>query len=317
MMNPKKKKIIHFNQIIYLIVLFLIYSCNMKKEEKKLTFKDYPNLKLGFSTQNFLQSMPLGVENLEEIIKYAANEGYLFIELRDSKADLSLEECKKLAEVAESNDIEVIYEINTNILAPDFISVFTKALENTAAFPDPGIIRTIISTSEFAADENKKGWTAQELNRIVELADSCGKLARDQNLRFIVENANEAFFGKDTLYYGFVDFFDRTKNIGLQFDTANPFQNASRAKSDPDEVEKYLSAVSNRWLTTHLKSGKDGVFQPVLDDNPLDLGKVLSLMSANNIPYVAFELASVPDKQECFDNHAKSIDYLVEKGLME
>jgi sugar phosphate isomerase/epimerase len=260
--------------------------------------------------------MPLGMENLEEIIKYAANEGYVFIELRDSKADLSSEDCKKLAEVAESNNIEVIYEINTNILAPDFISVFTKALENTSAFPDPGIIRTIISTSEFASDENKKGWTAQELNRIVELADSCGKLAREQNLRFIVENANEAFFGKDTLYYGFADFFDRTKNIGLQFDTANPFQNASRAKSDPDDVEKYLSAVSNRWLTTHLKSGKDGVFQPVLNDNPLDLGKVLSLMAASNVPYVAFELASVPDKQECFDNHSKSIDYLVEKGLM-
>jgi len=316
MMNPKKNKIIHFNQIIFLTILFLIYSCDMKKEKKLLSFKDYPNLKLGFSTQNFMKSMPLGVENLEEIIKYAAHEGYSFIELRDPEADLSLKECEKLAEIAESNDIEVIYEINTNLLAPDFLSIFNKALENTAVFQYPGIIRTIISTSEFASDENKKGWTEQELNQIVELADTCGKLAHERNLKFIVENANEAFFGKDTLYYGFADFFDRTEHIGLQFDTANPFQNASRAKSNPDQVEKYLSTITERWLTTHLKSGKDGVFQPVLEDNPLDLGKVLSLMSANNITYVAFELASVSDKKECFDNHSKSIDYLVEKGLM-
>jgi len=289
----------------------------MKKTKKSLAFKDYPNLKLGFSTQNFLKCMPVNVENLEEIIKYAANEGYSFIELRDPEAGLSLEECKKLAEIAELNDIEVIYEINTNLLAPDFLSIFNKALENTAVFQDPGIIRTIISTSEFASDKNKKGWTEQELNQIVELADTCGKLAHEHNLKFIVENANEAFFGKSTLYFGFVDFFDRTnKNIGLQFDTANPFQNASRAKANPDQVEKYLSTIAERWLTTHLKSGKDGVFQSVLEDNPLDLGKVLSLMSVNNITYVAFALASVSDKKECFDNHSKSIDYLVEKGLM-
>ena len=317
MKNPGNNKFNYSKQIILLIILFLIYSCNMKKKEKVLSFKDYPDLKLGFSTQNFLQSMPLSVENIEEIIKYAANEGYSFIELRDSKAELLFEECKRLAEIADSNDIEVIYEINTNLLAPDFMSVFKKGLENTAAFPRPGIIRTIISTTEFTADENKKGWTAQELNRLVELADSCGKLARAQNLRFILENANEAFFGKDSLYFGFTDFFDRTKNIGLQFDTANPFQNASRAKSDPAEVEKYLASIADRWVTTHLKSGKDGTFQPVLADNPLDLGKVLSLMSSNDVIYVAFELAGVPDKQECFDNHSKSIEYLVEKGLME
>lgn len=289
----------------------------MKKTKKSLAFKDYPNLKLGFSTQNFLKCMPVNVASLEEIIKYAANEGYSFIELRDPVAGLSLEECKKLAEIAELNDIEVIYEINTNLLAPDFLSIFEKALENTAVFPGRGIIRTIISTSEFVNDENKKGWTKLELEQIVELANNCGKLANEHNLKFIVENANEAFFGKSTLYFGFVDFFDRTNNnIGLQFDTANPFQNASRAKSNPDQVEKYLATIADRWVTTHLKSGKDGVFQPVLKDNPLELGKVLSLMNVNNIPYVAFELASVSDKKECFDNHSKSIDYLVEKGLM-
>jgi sugar phosphate isomerase/epimerase len=288
----------------------------MKKEEKVLSFRDYPNLKLGFSTQNFLKSVPVDVASLEEIIKYAAKEGYSFIELRDPDAGLSPDECEKISEVAGSHNIEVIYEINANLLAPDFLSIFNKGLENTSAFPDPGIIRAIVSNTEFAADENKKGWTAQELNRIVALADSCSRAARERNLTFIVENATEAFFGKDTLYFGFADFFSRTENTGLQFDTANPFQESSRAKADPSGVEKYLASVAGRWVTTHLKSGKDGIFQPVLADNPLDLGTVLSLMSANNVTYVAFELAGVPDKQECFDNHSKSIDYLAEKGLM-
>jgi len=289
----------------------------MGNTNKSLVFKDYPNLRLGFSTQNFLKCMSVTVEDIEEIIKYAAGEGYSFIELRDPESTLSLEECILLAKVAKLYDIEVLYEINTNLLAPDFLSIFEKALENTAVFHNKGILRTIISTSEFASDENKKGWTKEELDQIVEIADNCGKLASEHNIKFIVENANEAFFGKGTLYYGFADFFDRTNNlVGLQFDTSNPFQNISRAKSDPDQVEKYLATIADRWVTTHLKSGKDGVFQPVLMDNPLEFRKVLSLMNANNIPYVAFELASVSDKKGCFDNHSKSIDYLVEKGLM-
>lgn len=289
----------------------------MKKNDKSLAFLHYPNLRLGFSTQNFLKCLPVDVKNLEVIINYAAQEGYTFIELRDSEASLSLNDCKKLAKIAESKEIEIIYEINTNILAPDFLSIFKKGLENTGVFHDKGIIRTLISNTEFASDIKKKGWNEQELNQIVALADSCGKSAEENNIKFIVENANEAFFGKDKVYYGFADFFDKTKKIGLQFDTANPFQNTSREKSDPKQVEAYLTKIAERWVTTHLKSGKDSIFQPVLDDNPLDLETVLSLMSVNNIPYVAFELASMPDKQTCFDNHSKSIDYLVKKGLMK
>ena len=287
------------------------------KKEKSLAFKDYPNLKIGFSTQNFLKCMPLDVISIKEIINYAAQEGYSFIELRDSEASLLLNECKTLAEFAESKDIEIIYEININPLAPNFLSIFQKSLENITAFPGKGIIRTIVSNTEFTSDINKKGWNEQELNQIIELAENCGELAQEHGCRFIVENANEAFFGMDTVYYGFADFFNRTKKVGLQFDTANPFQNTSREKADPKQVEEYLTTVLDRWVTTHLKSCKDGIFQPALDDNPLDFEKVLSLMSANNITYVALELASVPDKRTCFENHSKSIDYLVKKGLIK
>jgi hypothetical protein len=290
----------------------------MEKTKKALVFKEYSNLKLGFSTQNFLKCMPVNVENLTEIINFASDEGYSFIELRDPEAVLTPDECRRLSGTAKMKDIEVLYEINTNLLAPGYLSVFERGIENTAAFSEKGIIRTLISNTEFAGDVNKKGWTGPELDQITEIANYCGKLAGERNLTFIVENGNEAFFGEIPEYFGFADFFSRTNRIiGLQFDTANPFQNISRSKSDPVKVENYLEAIAERWITTHLKSGKDGVFQPVLTDNPLDLGRVLSLMNTNNIPYVAFELLSVSDKKECFDNHTKSVNYLIEKDILK
>ena len=57
----------------------------------------YPGVKLGFSTQNFLASMPVGAENLKEIIDYASGEGYAFIELRDPGAGLTVKDCQELA----------------------------------------------------------------------------------------------------------------------------------------------------------------------------------------------------------------------------
>ena len=288
----------------------------MKNKEKSFVFRGSDDLKLGFSTQNFLKCLPHDVKNLTEIIHYASNEGYEFIELRDPEASLSLGECEELGKIAESVGIDVLYEINANLLAPGFLTIFSKGLENTKAFPGEGIIRTIVSNTEFADDDSKKGWTEEELKRLIEIAERAGKMAQEHNLKFIVENGNESFFGKGNEYFGFDNLINRTNNIGVQFDTANPFQNASRQKSVPLKVENYLISIADKWVTTHVKSGKGGVFQPVLDENPLDLGNVISIMAANNIKYVAFELLALPDKQECFKNHSESIKYLVNNGLI-
>lgn len=288
----------------------------MKNKEKSFAFKGSPALKLGFSTQNFLKCLPHDVKNLTEIILFASKEGYQFIELRDPEAGLSLKDCKELGKIAESLGVDVLYEINSNLLAPGFLPIFKKGMENTKAFPGEGIIRTLVSNTEFASDATKKGWTETEFKRIIEIAENAGKMAQEKNLKFIIENGNESFFGKGTDYYGFADLINKTRYIGIQFDTANPFQNASREKADPLKVENYLISAADRWVTTHLKSAKDGVSLPVLNKNPLDLGSVISIMAANSVKYAAFELIALPDKEECFKNHAESIQYLIDDGLL-
>ncbi|MBK7480669.1 MAG: hypothetical protein IPI69_13760 [Bacteroidales bacterium] len=67
-----------------------------------LSFTNYPNLKIGFSTQNFQKFMKLNVGNLSELIDYAFSEGYQFIMIRDDYAELSDSECVALAEYAKN-----------------------------------------------------------------------------------------------------------------------------------------------------------------------------------------------------------------------
>lgn len=276
----------------------------------------YPGVKLGFSTQNFLNCLPLGVDNLKELLEFAADEGYAFIELRDPSADLSLEDCKVLAAYAREKDVEVLYEIHKDLFSPEFKEVFDRAVRNTAAFGKPGILRSIMSWSEFTADQDKTGWTAEELNHLASVADECAAVAKEMNVQFVLENIIEPWFSNEG-GHGLADLFEETSGVGLQFDSANPFLPSCRGIADPDDVAEHLGQITDRWFTTHLKCGKDGAFQPMLEENPLPYQKIFGLMSENQVKYAALELLSVDDKQACFDNHRKSIEYLASQGIVE
>ena len=286
---------------------------------KKLVFTDYPEMQIGFTTQNFQRAMPNNLENLTELIVYASKEGYHFIQLRDNLADLTTEECVTLAETARKNNIDVIYEIHINLLDPDFTSVFEKGLKNTLLFPGPGILRTVVSLAEFTTDPERKGWSESELKQIIKISDSCATVAGEKNVKFIVENFNEAFFGDGLTYFGVADFLNNTSYTGFQFDLSNPFTKTSRVRADPESVSQYLSDLGERWVTTHIKTIEvmGGSPLPVLTENPLSVEEIIKLMGRQNVLYAALELAAVDDKQQCFDNHATSIQFMKDVGVLK
>jgi sugar phosphate isomerase/epimerase len=315
----KTKKIRFQDSTFFIIIVLLtgLFSCKTGPEKKVLAFKDYPDIKLGLSTQNFLKAMPLNVASLSEIIEYASKEGYQFTEIRDQFVDLSNDDCKALADVATKNKIELIYVFNKNPLDSTFFKLFEKALSNVLILPGPGILRSLASKSEFDADANKKGWTKDELTRLARISDSCASICKSKNIRFVFENSNEAFFGDSLTYFGLTDLFSNTKGTGLQLDIGNLFRNTARAKPDPEKVLEYLPALGNRWVETHLKTIQGGEAQTVLTENPLPIEKIIELMGKQKVQYVALELTAVESKQQCFDNHTKSIQFLKDKRVLK
>ena len=302
------------------LILLLLFSVSCSDQGvETLMFKDYPGLQIGFTTQNFQRAMPNNNESIKEMIEYAASQGYQFIQLRDNHATLTTDECTMLAEVAKNKKIDIIYEIHINPLDPGFNNVFEKGLSNTLLFPGPGILRTVISLSEFSTDSGRKGWSEQELLQLTKISDSCALVARSKDVKFIVENFNEAFFGDGETFFGIADFFENTVYTGFQFDLSNPFTKSSRYRAEPQRVIDYLSEMGERWVTTHVKTIEvmGGSPMPVLTENPFSVEKVVELMGKQNVIYVSLELAAVADKQECFANHETSIQFLKDKGVLK
>jgi sugar phosphate isomerase/epimerase len=305
------------SMVFLLAVALVMVACNTRPEKKSLVFKDYPNLKIGISTQNFLKALPLNVAGLTEVIDYASNEGYQFVEIRDQFVDLTNDDCKALAAVALEKKVDVIYVFNKNPLDTGYYRSFNKALANVMVFKGPGILRTLSSKSEFDTDPLKKGWTKEEFARLCRVSDSCALICKSKNIRFVFENSNEAFFGDSLTYFGLTDVLSGTTNVGLQLDIGNLFRTTARVQNNPENVIRYLTVIGDRWVETHLKTVIGGEVQPVLTDNPLPVEKVIELMGKTNVQFVTIELPALENKQQCIDNHSISIKFLRDKGILK
>lgn len=297
----------------------ILVSCIMQHEKESLEFTDYPNLQIGFSTQNFQKAITPDVEGLAEVISFASESGFDFIQLRDNLVTLSAQTCKILADVAKTNNIKIIYEIQKSPLDADFREVFERAMKNMDFFPDPGILRTLVSNSEFTDNNSKIGWNKDEFFELVEIVNDCAQISKSKNVQLIVENFNEPFFGDNLSFFGLSDFFANTSHIGFQFDMSNPYSRTSRKKADPEYIIEYMSKMENRWIVTHLKTigNVGGIMQNVISENPIPVEKIIEIMGKKNVKYVSLELASADNKQECFNNHISSINYLKEKGILK
>jgi sugar phosphate isomerase/epimerase len=310
----KKIRLIAF---LCIMICILLISCSRKEGDQKIVFTRYPSLKLGFTTQNFIQCVPVTLENVRRFIDYAVEKGFAWIELRDPDAKLTLEECRQLAQYAETQGVEIGYANQRGLLDVDFWQVYTKGLQNATAFKSgTRTIRALASGAEFEENENKKGFTIAEFEILVKNAEKAAQLAAENGLQLVIENGNEPLRGGSESLFGLADLLDATgPEVGWQFDTANFFSGA-RIYTKPADAKAFLETHIQRLHYIHLKSSQNQAAMPALTDNELDFDVIFPLLEKHDKPYVAIELYAIDDVDEIYTNMEESVKYLGEKGFV-
>ncbi len=280
--------------------------------EKKIVLNKYPELKIGFTTTNFLKFLPISLENAKKMIDFASDQGFPWIELRDPSATLTLDECKQIAAYAESKKIEVSYALQMGLLDPTFWEIFSRGLANAAVFKGPGTIRTLAAGNEFGANPKKTAWTLSELYQAVKVANRAGNLARTAGLRYVAENSSEVIKGDGLSAFGLTEFFANVNsNVFWQFDTANFFA-VSRVYTKPEEAQAFLEKHAVRMPYIHAKtSSKEHKALPYLEENELDFDVIFGAMAKNKSYYVAIELVPGNTFEETVANHKRSVEFLL------
>ena len=275
-----------------------------------IVLKKYPDLKMGFLNVNFIKQWPLGVESAKKVIDFANEQGFVWIELRDPFATLTLAQAKELAVYAKQRDIEVAYAMNIGLLDPNFMEVFSRGLANAAVFDGPRTIRTAGPGLEFANDPKKTAWTYWELQKAMGIANQAANMAKSLGLQYVVENGVEVIKG-DASSYGTVELFAGfNSNVGFQLDTGNFFC-VSRVWTKPAEAQAFIEKYASRMGYMHLKtSSPDHKVQQVLANNELDFDIIFAIASKAKSLYVGFELDQPATLEQAIENHKKSVEYL-------
>ncbi|HSR13197.1 MAG TPA: TIM barrel protein [Thermodesulfobacteriota bacterium] len=294
-----------------LLVLAAICLCGSAFAADKIVLKKYPDLKIGFTTQNFLQPLPVSLENAKKLVDWASAQGYPWIEYRDPSAKLTVDECKQLASYAKSKNLEIGYAAQVGVLDPTYDEIFKRGVENAAVFTSgPKTFRTLAAGDEFK-DPNKKGWTAQELQQIVAKVNANAETAKAKGVQYVVENSNAALKGDGSTYFGFGDLIEKfNANMGWQADVANFFA-VIRVIPAPAEAEAFLEKYKGKLHYAHVKSSsKEHKSTDVLEENELPFDTVFKFFSANKKPYLAIELNQQKTLEDCQGNLIKSIEFL-------
>ncbi len=298
--------------MIIAIFLSLVFLGVSAFAGETIKLKNYPDLKIGFTTANFLRALPVTLDNTKKLIDFASDQGFSWIELRDPNAVLTLEECKQIAGYARGKKIEIGYAMGAGLMDANFEEVFSRGLANAAVFEGPQTARASCGGNEFNVDPKKTAWTLAELNTLVAAANKAANQAKAMGLKYATENANEIIKGDGITAFGITEFFANVNpNVGLQFDTGNFFC-VSRVLTKPADAQAFLEKYIGKLAYIHLKtSSPEHKPLPVLGENELDFNIILTLMAKNRVPWVAIELAQAATMEECIDNHKKSIAYLM------
>lgn len=277
----------------------------------KIVLKKYPDLKIGFTTTNFLQALPVTLNNVKVLIDFAAANGFPWVELRDPTAKLTLMECKELAAYAKARGVEVGYAAQIGILDTTFKEILSRAVVNAAVFSGPNTVRSLAFGNEFNLDPKKQGWNLNELHKIVKGANQTGNLAKTLGVQYVVEHAAEVLKGDGMTTFGFTEFLANTNsNVKWQMDIANFFA-VCRVVTKPEDAKAFLEKNVGRLGYSHLKSSSpEHKTTDVLQENELPIATVFDILSKNKVPYLAIELNQKKAFDECTRNLLKSIDFL-------
>jgi sugar phosphate isomerase/epimerase len=303
------KKSLVFLAVGVLVVAFLAVSAFA---QQKMVLKKYPDIKLGFTTTNFLKPLPVSLENKKKLVDLASELGCSWVEIRDPSGALSPEQCKQLMAYAKSKNLELGYALQVGLLDPAFWEIFSRGLANAPVFEGPRTIRTLAAGPEFDKDPKKTTWTLSELFKAVRIANRAANLARAAGLKYVVENSAHALKGDGITGFGLTEFAANVNsNQFFQCDVANFFA-VSRVVPKPEEAKAFMEKYAGRMPYIHIKtSSPEHKVLPVLAANELDFDTVFALLTKNKIRYAAVELTQPDTFDECANNLKKSFDYLV------
>ena len=222
---------------------------------------------VGLTTKTFSKVIKSGAITLEGVIRWAAANGFGWVELRDSRLVLEDVDLRKLGSIASDSGLPLQYAWDgTNLLADSSHSLFARGLSKASQLPGARFCRVTIAGQVFKEDPARLGYTLDEAYRIsCEVAREVRAAAR-YGIALVFENSHEPLRGDGAQCLGIRELLLQIHDMNLAFDPAN-FLSLKPPLRAPgwETLRSFYDEFSRRIPYVHLKSAGPGGFLPTME----------------------------------------------------
>lgn len=234
---------------------------------------------LGLATNSFLPSLRRGEITLEQLLRWAAENGFSWIELRDPHVEMKTEELDSVRKLADELRLRVHYAWDN----PDLThreNSFLTGINNASRFGEGTCCRVVLAP---CAIQGKKRYDEQDFKAICCNAAEYSKIAEGKGVRLCFENSKEPVTEMGKILH--------CAEIYTTLDAAN--FTAETTQENPDELEllEYFRTNRKKISYFHLKTTREHqVLNSIEAQGDFDVFKILDELAENPEVLVCLEL---------------------------
>jgi len=254
---------------------------------------------IGFTSRTFAGAIARGETTLEELVAWAVDERFPWMEVRDVSLSLDDGALRKLISAAARGDMRLHYAWDgTNILDPADRRMFLQGVKNGAIFGPGTFVRLTIAGRVIRDNAAKVGYSTEELATLREQVQEYIRIAAEHRVLPVFENSHEPLTGsgKDA---GIRELLDAIPSMNLTFDPGNAMDREhNRSFCSAADISRFYRDYRDRLPYVHIKMTKDNIVQPVfVEDGDIPPAFYREMIADGKL--LCIELPEAPDLESC------------------
>lgn len=254
---------------------------------------------MGFTSRTFAGAIKRGEATLEDLVAWAADERFPWMEVRDVSLSFDQETLRSLISAAARGNIRLHYAWDgTNILDPADRQMFLRGVQNGAIFGQGTFVRLTIAGRVIRDNAAKVGYSSEEVATLRERIQEYIRMAAEHRVLPVFENSHEPLTGSGG-EAGISELLLGIPSMNLTFDPGNAMDREhNRSFCCAADIRKFYQDYRDRLPYVHVKMTKDNIVQPVFVENG-DISPVFYREMIADGKLICIELPEAQDLESC------------------
>lgn len=207
---------------------------------------------IGITTNSFAPALKQGQITLEDLLKYFAEKGFSWVELRDQDGNMTAQQCEAVRSYAQELGLSVHYAWNNVDIIREDLQFFEARMACAAVFGSGRFCRIAIAPELL---KGKYGYSEADLELVVPQLEKLIGVADKYGVTLCFENALEPIMGSADAW-GMEKLYGIIPNLHSTLDAANFTYQVKDNQITTEDLLGYYERNRERIPYYHMKTSR-------------------------------------------------------------